>query len=220
MASKNQKSAQARAAAQAQARAALKAKERRTTVIVIAVSVLVLAVVGGLVFFIVNSSKTPTLADVHSPAGADATGGILVGPADGTPAAPISIPTSCARFAGCSRKPTARCCPSSARLAMPRRTTTRLRSSTTYSSGTKYSSRSANAAAVVADQSPEALRGLLRGPLRATSRKRTPQGLSDRTDRGHCRGRWGATSGGGHVRGRRVRGVGCRRHRTKLYRRR
>ena len=79
MASKNQQSTQARAAAQAQARAQLKAKERRTTVVIIAVSLLVIMGFAAVVFFIVDSSNTPPVADAHAPAVADETGGIPVG---------------------------------------------------------------------------------------------------------------------------------------------
>ncbi len=75
MATKNERAAEARAKAQSQ----VKAKERRTTVIIIAVSLLVIVGFGAIVFFIVNSSKVPALADAHAPAPADATGGIPVG---------------------------------------------------------------------------------------------------------------------------------------------
>jgi protein-disulfide isomerase len=75
MATKNDRAAEARAKAQAQ----VKAKERRTTVTIIAVSLLVIIGFGAIVFFIVNSSKVPPLTDAHSPSVADETGGIPVG---------------------------------------------------------------------------------------------------------------------------------------------
>lgn len=75
MANKNERAAAARAQAQKQAAA----KDRRTTVTVIAVSLVVLAAFAGIVFFIVDSSKVPTMAEVHKPAGSDLTGGIPVG---------------------------------------------------------------------------------------------------------------------------------------------
>jgi len=79
MAEKKDKSVDARAAAKAQAQQQLKAKERRTTVIIIAVSLLVIAGFAAIVFFIVNSSKVPALPEAHAPQVADETGGIPVG---------------------------------------------------------------------------------------------------------------------------------------------
>jgi len=75
MSTKNERAAQARAQAQKQ----VAKKERTTTVVIVAVSLVVLAAFAGLVFFIVNSSKVPTMADVHKPAGSDLTGGIPIG---------------------------------------------------------------------------------------------------------------------------------------------
>ncbi|WP_062462031.1 DsbA family protein [Demequina soli] len=81
MSSKTNKGGDARAAAKAKAQAEVRAKERRTTVMIIAGSVVGLALFAGLIFFIVNQSKVQPLgADgATAPAAADATGGIPVG---------------------------------------------------------------------------------------------------------------------------------------------
>lgn len=79
MANKNDSAAQARAQAKAKAQQQVKAKERRTTVIIVAVSLVVIAAFAGIVYFIVNSAKVPALSDANGPAIADETGGIPVG---------------------------------------------------------------------------------------------------------------------------------------------
>ena len=80
MANNKDNSADARAAAKAKAQQQVKSGERRTTVIIVAVCLVVIAAFAGIVYFIVNSSKVPALADAHAPAPAEATtGGIPVG---------------------------------------------------------------------------------------------------------------------------------------------
>lgn len=158
MASKNEKAAAARAEAQKQ----VKAKERRTTVIIIAVSLVVIAAFAALVFFIVNSSKVPAIEDAHAPAPADVSGGIPVGMSG---VAGEDVPTGANRvdiyldFM----------CPicnqfeqiNSADIDALREAGTvqvvyhPIAILDRYSAGTNYSTRSVNAAAVVADQSPE-----------------------------------------------------------------
>jgi protein-disulfide isomerase len=154
MSSKNERAASARAEAQAKAKAQLKAKERRTTAIIIAVSVLVIAVFGAVVFFIVDSSKTPGLADVQWPAGADSTGGILVGSADAAVRTDVYLDFMCP-YCGHFEQingPVLEEMSDAGSISVYYHPLSFL---DRYSSGTKFSTRSANAAAVVADQSPE-----------------------------------------------------------------
>jgi len=164
MASKSQQAAAARAKAQAE----VNAKERRTAVIIIAVSLVLIAAFAAVVFFIVNSSKVPTLAEMWAqpnppvPAGSDATGGIGVGtggivgkdiPAD---ANRVDIYVDylcplCKEFEAVNnadidelRK--------AGTIAVYYHPLDILRE---RSAGTNYSTRAANAVAVVADQAPE-----------------------------------------------------------------
>jgi protein-disulfide isomerase len=158
MATKNEKAAAARAKAQAE----VKAKERRTTVIVIAVSLVVIAAFAGLVYFIVNSAKVPPIEEANAPAPADLSGGIPVGTGG---VAGQDVPTDAVRvdiyldFM----------CPicnqfeqiNSADLDELRESGTialfyhPISILDRYSAGTNYSTRSANAVAVVADAAPE-----------------------------------------------------------------
>jgi len=158
MAQKNERAAEARAKAQAQ----VKAGERRTTVIVIAVALVVIAGFAGLVYFIVNSAKVPPLAESHTPATADASGGIGVGTGG---VAGQGVPTDanrvdlyvdfmcpiCGQFEETN----------SADLDALREDGTiaiyyhPISILDRASNGTDYSTRSANAAATVADASPE-----------------------------------------------------------------
>lgn len=162
MATKNERAAEARKQAQSQ----VKAKERRTTVIIIAASLVVIAAFAGIVFFIVNSSKVPPLAEAHAPAPADPTGGIPVGTGG---VAGVDVPDSGAG------KDIPRVdlyidlmCPvcnqfeqiNGADLDALREDGTiglyyhPISILDRSSAGTKYSTRAANAVAVVADQDP------------------------------------------------------------------
>ena len=158
MATKNQAAAEARAKAQAQ----VKAKERRTTVIIIAVSLLVIMGFAAVVFFIVNSSKVSALPEVHTPATADADGGIPVGKGG---VAGVDVPgqarcawtstsTPCVR--GANKMEQANLADIDAMredgtIAVYYHPLSILDGS---SAGTKYSTRAANAIAVVADKDP------------------------------------------------------------------
>lgn len=154
MASKSERAAQARAEARAKAQAQAKAKERRTTGIIIAVSVLVVAVLAGVIYFIVDSSKVPTLADVDWPAGADETGGILVGSAEGTVRTDVYLDFMCP-YCGHFEEINGEMLADKSAAGEISLYYHPLSILDRYSSGTEFSTRSANAAAVVADQSPE-----------------------------------------------------------------
>ncbi len=162
MSNKNEKAIAARKQAQSQ----LKAKERRTTVIIIAVSLLVIIGFAAIVFFIVNSAKVPPLAEAHAPTVADETGGIPVGKGG---VAGVDVPASgadtdvprvdlyidllcpvCAQFEGIN----------SADLDALREAGTvavyyhPIAILDSQSAGTNYSTRAANAVAVVAEKDP------------------------------------------------------------------
>jgi len=155
MASKTQRAAQARAEAKAKALAQAKARERRTTAIIVAASIGVLAILAGVVFFIVQSSKNPTLADVEWPAGGDETGGILVGEAtEGATRVDVYLDFMCP-YCGVFEELNARTLTERSEAGEVNLYYHPLSFLDRYSNGTKFSTRSANAAAVVADQSPE-----------------------------------------------------------------
>jgi len=164
MASKSQQSAAARAKAQAE----VKAKERRTAVIIIAVSLVVIAAFAGVVFYIVNASKVPTLAEMWAqpnppvPAGSDPTGGIGVG-TGGTVGKDIPTDANrvdiyvdylcpvCKQFEAVNAKDIDEL-REAGTIAVYYHPLDILRD---RSAGTNYSTRAANAAAVIADQAPE-----------------------------------------------------------------
>lgn len=158
MSNKNEKAAAARAQAQKQ----VKAGERRTTVIIIAVSLAVIAAFGAVVFFIVNSAKVPPLSEANAPAIADASGGIPVGTGG---VAGNDVPTEvnrvdiyldfmcpvCRQFEEVNGADidALREAGTVAVVYHPISILDRV------SAGTKYPTRSASAAGVVADQAPE-----------------------------------------------------------------
>ncbi|MGC4174446.1 DsbA family protein [Demequina sp.] len=156
MTSKSDRAAQARAQAKAKAQAEVKAKERRTTAIVIAVSIAVIAVFAGVVYFIVDTSKTPTLAEAHAPAGSDETGGILVGAAGGELRTDIYLDFLCP-YCKIFEDTNAETLTSMSEAGDVSIYYHMLNGLDPYSNGTKYSTRTANAAAVVSDRSPEHL---------------------------------------------------------------
>lgn len=149
MATKNERAAQARAKAQAE----LKAKERRTTAIVIAVSLVVVAIFAGVVYFIVDASKTPTLTETATPAGADATGGILVDANEATVRVDVYLDFMCP-WCGVFEQTNAEMLAAKSAAGDVALYYHPLGFLDGYSQGTEFSSRAANAAAVVADQSP------------------------------------------------------------------
>lgn len=83
MAKKNPGAHEARLAARQQAQQQIKAQERRTTIYIVVGAVVALTLFGGLVWFIIQQGKVPTMdelvEDAALPAGGDATGGILIG---------------------------------------------------------------------------------------------------------------------------------------------
>jgi protein-disulfide isomerase len=162
MASKNDKPTDARAAAKAKAQQQVKAKERRTTVIIIAASLIVIAAFAGVVYFIVNSAKVPALPDAHAPAPADENGGIPVGT---TGIAGQDVPSGTVRL---DLYIDLMCpvCNQFEQINADDITSMREAGEIAVyyhpisildrvSSGTNYSTRAANAVAVVADQDPE-----------------------------------------------------------------
>jgi len=161
MAKTNERAAQARADAKAKAQAAAQARERRTTVTIITVSLLVIAVFVGVVYFIANSSKAPAIADVHRPATADDTGGLLIGAAnEGATRVDVYFDFLCPYCAvfehGNGEMLLAKSEAGDVALYYHP-----LGFLDGYSNGTKYSTRTANAAAVVADRAPQALPGFV-----------------------------------------------------------
>lgn len=183
MSSKNERAAAARAKAQSQVRA----KERRTTVLIVAVSAVVLAIFAGIVFFIVNSSKVPPLDQANAPAVASANGGIPVGTSG---VAGKDVPTGAVRVDLYQDF----MCPicnqfeqtNAADLDALRKAGTiaiyyhPISILDRASSGTNYSTRSANAAAIVADQSPENFLAF-QSALYANQPAENSKGLDDAT---------------------------------------
>lgn len=158
MSSKNEKAAAARAKAQAQ----VKAKERKTTVVIVASAVAILAVFGGIIYFIVNSAAVPPLEEAAAPAVADETGGIPVG-ASGVAGEDIDADAVrvdiyldfmcpvCGAFEEVNAADLAEL-REAGDITVVYHTVSILDRA---SNGTAFSTRSANAAAVVADKSPE-----------------------------------------------------------------
>ncbi|WP_062077889.1 DsbA family protein [Demequina globuliformis] len=157
----NTKAAQARAKAQAQ----VKAEERRTGIIIAAVSAVVILVFGGIVWFIVESGKVPSLDsdDLAKPAASDVYGGI---PVDATGSVSADVPADqprvdiyldfmcpiCNQFEQVNAEDLD---------ALREEGEVQLYYHPIsildrYSSGTEYSTRAANAVATVADQAPDA----------------------------------------------------------------
>src|SRR5690554_1133478 len=81
MAKKKSAANDARLAARTQAQQQVKAQERRTTIFIVIGAAIVVALFAGVVLFIVQQGKVPPLdsPDMVAPAGADLTGGILIG---------------------------------------------------------------------------------------------------------------------------------------------
>jgi len=177
MASKNDKAAQARAQAKAKAQAELKSKERRTTVVIIAASLLVIAAFAGIVYFIIDSSKTPGLADVEWPAGADETGGILVGSAEAEVRADVYFDFMCPAC-GVFEETNAQTLQDFSESGDVAVYYHPLAFLNRYSAGTDYSTRSANASAVVADKSPEHFTAFFEAMFANRPEENTP-GLTD-----------------------------------------
>ncbi|WP_062213361.1 DsbA family protein [Demequina oxidasica] len=186
MASKNEKAAQARALAQAQ----VHQKERKSTMIIIAASVVGLLIFGGIVFFIVNSSKIPALTDAGAvlPAGSDETGGIPVG---STGTVGVDVPGDdvtrvdiyedfmcpiCNQFeqTNAADLDELREAGEISVYYHPISILDRV------SLGTDYSTRAANAAATIADQSPEHFHEFAEA-LYANQPEENTEGLSDAT---------------------------------------
>lgn len=183
MATKDNRAAQARAQAQKQ----VASKERRTTVIVIAVSLAVIAAFAGIVYFIVQSSAVPTMADVHKPAGSDLSGGIPVG-ASGVAGEAVDPDTVrvdvyvdflcpyCRQFEEINAADLAELREAGDITVFYHPIAILDR----YSAGTKYPSRAANAAGVVADQAPEAFVAFTDAMFANQPDENTP-GLDDAT---------------------------------------
>jgi protein-disulfide isomerase len=159
MASKNDRAAEARRLAQKQ----VAAKERRTTVIVVAVALVVIAAFAGIVYFIVNSSNVPSMAEVHKPAGSDLTGGIPVGASGiaGEEVDPDAVRVDlyvdymcpvCKTFEGINAADLDELREDGTIVVYYHPVSILDR----VSQGTAFSTRAANAAGVVADQAPEA----------------------------------------------------------------
>lgn len=158
MSSSKDKAERARAVAQAQVRR----QERRTRTVILAVAAAVLVAFSAIVFFIVNSGKVPTLEEAHAPAAADPTGGIGV-TADGV--ATASLPGEAVRVDLYLDY----MCPWCERLELavgPELAAMReeglidlyvhpLSVNDSRSAGSKYPTRAASAAGVVADRAPE-----------------------------------------------------------------
>jgi len=181
MAQKNQQAAEARAKAQAQ----VKAGERRTTVIVIAVALVVILGFAGIVYFIVSSSKVGDLPDVHSPAPADASGGIAVGTGG---VVGEDVPSGVTRV-DLYLDPMCPVC--KAMESTNAEDLDALREAGTielvyhpvsilnrYSAGTEYPTRAANALAVVAEQDPSHFLAFLSSLYDNQPEENTP-GLTD-----------------------------------------
>lgn len=183
MASKNDRAAEARALAQAQ----VHRKERKSTIIIIAISAVGLAIFAGVVFFIVQSSKIPDLSEssASSPAGSNASGGIPVG-STGTVAVdvPEDVPTVaiyedfmcpiCGQFEEINAADLDEL-RESGDIAISYHPISIL---DRFSNGTQYSTRSANAAATVADQAPEHFHAFA-SALFANQPAENTEGLSD-----------------------------------------
>lgn len=178
MSAKNDKAAKARAEAKAKAQAELRAKERRTTIIIVAVSLVVIAALAGIIYFIVDASKTPSIGDVATPAGADKTGGILVGSADGAHRADVYLDFMCP-YCGHFEEINGSVLASSSAAGDLSVYYHPLAFLDHYSAGTKYSTRAANAAAVVADQSPEHFGAFFEAMFAQQPEENTP-GLTDK----------------------------------------
>ncbi|MDE0573712.1 DsbA family protein [Demequina sp. B12] len=165
MAKKNQQSSNSKAAAaRAQAQAQVRAQERKTGVIIAAVVGVVVLVLAGLVMFIVNSGKVPGLDESGAvlPAGSDETGGIAVGTAgvvgedvpDDVTRVDVYLDFMCPichQFEQTNGEDLSEL-RESGEIALYYHPISIL---DRYSLGTQYSTRSANAAATVADRAPE-----------------------------------------------------------------
>ncbi|WP_084079079.1 thioredoxin domain-containing protein [Demequina sp. NBRC 110057] len=157
---KNDRAAQARKAAQAQ----MKAQERRTAAIIGVSAIAVVLLFAGIVYFIVRSADIPTLDsdDVVAPAAADTSGGIPVGTGG---VAGADVPEDAARL-DIYQDFMCPICNQFEQINAEDLNTLREAGEVAiyyhpisildrYSSGTEYSTRSANAAATIADQAPE-----------------------------------------------------------------
>lgn len=183
MSSKNQKAAEARAKAQAQVRA----QERRTTLMIVAGSVVGLALFAALVIFIVNQGRTPELGaeGSTSPVASDSTGGIPVGTSG---VVGVDVPADAVRVDIYLDY----MCPicsvfedtNSADIDAMREAGDiqvyyhPISILDRYSNGTNYSTRSAGAAGVVANEAPEAFLDFSNA-LFANQPQENTDGLSD-----------------------------------------
>ncbi|MDN4477498.1 DsbA family protein [Demequina lignilytica] len=161
MSSKNQKAAEARAKAQAQVRA----QERRTTLMIIAGSVAGLAIFAAVVIFIVNQGKVPELGSdgATSPVASDSTGGIPVGTSG---VVGVDVPTDAVRvdiyldymcpICGVFEDTNAADIDEMREAGDIQVYYHPISILDRYSNGTNYSTRSAAAAGVVANDAPEA----------------------------------------------------------------
>jgi len=160
---------------------------RRATVVVVGVSAVAVALFAGIAFFIANSARVPTLDQAHAPASAVASGGIPVGTAG---VAGKDVPTNavrvdiyqdfmcpyCAQFEQIN----------AADIDTLRKAGTiavyyhQISILDRYSAGTKYSTRSANAAAVVAARAPDRYLEFARA-LYSNQPAENSSGLSDPT---------------------------------------
>ena len=183
MSTKNQKAAEARAKAQAQ----VKAQERRTTLMIVAGSVVGLALFAALVVFIVNQGKVPSLGDEGStsPAAADATGGIPVGSGG---VVGEDVPTDAVRvdvyldfmcpICNVFEQTNADDLDALREAGTIQLYYHPISILDRYSSGTSFSTRSAGAAGVVADQAPAAFHDFVNAMF-ANQPEENSSGLSD-----------------------------------------
>ena len=175
------------AAARAQAQRSVKAQERRTTIGIIVGAAVAILVFGGIVWFIVQSSSVPGIDsdELSAPAGADETGGIPVGtggvvgedvPED-APRVDIYedfMCPVCGQFEDTNAEDidALREAGTVAVYYHPLSFLDR------YSNGTQFSTRSANAAATVADAAPEAYLDFAHA-MYANQPAENTEGLSD-----------------------------------------
>lgn len=162
-------------------------KKRRATVITIASAVVAVAVFAGVAFFIANSAKTPSLDQAHAPAPASQNGGIPVGAVG---VAGKDVPKDAVRVDLYQDF----MCPYCAQFEQINGADIdKLRQAGTiavyyhqisildqYSAGTKYSTRAANAAAVVAGRAPERYLDFVK-TLYANQPQENSPGLNDAT---------------------------------------
>lgn len=162
MAKKKPAPTDARIAARQLAQQQIKAQERRTTMFIVVGAVVAITLFGGLVWFIIQQTKVPTLDEMTLPAGGDLTGGILIGqdlsaggdvPADATRVDVYQdfMCPYCGTFEMTNGEDLEELA-AAGEIALHVHPLALLNR---YSQGTDFSTRSANALATVADGSPE-----------------------------------------------------------------